>query len=187
MKFFSQLVKKYTLAFKLFKKNWQRRFKLVQLKTKAFVQSVTKFFVTVWNWFFVFPYKFVAKWWDKLFWRHLVRFCKWLNKKTSFFRWKNFAGSTSGAEKERYQLFVNILGGWKNVVAFKCKTKSWHLKITHSFLIDWDKFPHFGIKVLYWEWPYLSLAVGSYAKWIYKRLRKATKMPAKIRKSRKHF
>ena len=187
MRFLKRWIRKWQYTINSIQRNIQRKIKLIQLKINAIIRAIQQFFLRLWNKLVVIPCKFIVKWWNRLFWRHVVRFSRWVFRKTSFFRWKKFASATSEAEKERYRLFIEVLGGWKNIVAFKCNTKSWHLKIIHSFLIDWEKIPHFGIRVVQWNWPYLNLAIGSYSKWIFKRLRKTTKMPFRIKENKRAF
>ncbi|CCE66552.1 hypothetical protein [Candidatus Mycoplasma haematominutum] len=95
----------------------------------------------------------------------------------SFFFWKIFPSRSSELERERYKKFIESLGGWKNVTAFTCRAKSWHLKITHEFLIDWDTLKTFNVKIIYWGWPYLDLSLGSYSRWMYKRLKRFSDKP----------
>lgn len=182
-----QFFKRLALRLKATKRRILKRFKLFQLRILGFVYAIKSVVVSLFNVFILLPCTIVWKIFNFFVWRHVVRFYKWFAKKTSFLRWKVSPFNVSEPEGERYALFLEVLGGWKNVLAFKCKAKSWHLKIMHSFLIDWEKFPHFGIEVLVWEWPYLSLSVGSYSWWIYKRLERTTKMPKRIKKNKDPF
>ncbi|ADX97611.1 hypothetical protein [Mycoplasma suis] len=118
--------------------------------------------------------------WNKYVWVHITYVRDIIKAKLSFLAWKAFPSRASMEEVEKYQLFVEAMGGWANVLACSCSARSWHFKILHNFLIDSEKIEQFGMEILFWEWPYLKLVPRTYSKWIFKRLKRFTDMPIGI-------
>ncbi|AGX89299.1 hypothetical protein [Mycoplasma parvum] len=149
-------------------------------------RAIIKFFRfikwIIWNQAILGTLNWIKNVWNDYFWRHVVYWSKKIYKNISFFFWKTFPSKASEEEIKKYKLFIKSLGGWANIIFCSCCVRSWHFKILHSFLIDWEILNQFGMKILYFEWPYLKLAPRAYSKWLFRRLKILTNMPFSLSK-----